>query len=289
MKVFHHTFFAMGTRLNVVIPRLTNANGMFLADEIEKVVKSEENRLSCFIAESDVSYINSNAIVKPVNLTDEMSEVLNLSQRFNTDTSGAFDPALYFYTQATRDESNLNKQRSLGWKDVLWNPLEKQLFIKNPRTGLDYGGFGKGWALEKILKLLKIHEVDSAFISFGESSISVIGEHPLGKAWPLTITHPQSGVSLELELNGQSVSVSGLKRSESNVTFKSHVIRSIDFTSIKEHKIVVVCTDSPLISEVLSTAVTSANELQIKTIKMNFPKAKIYQCGQNMLEFERIN
>ncbi|WP_165921871.1 FAD:protein FMN transferase [Natronoflexus pectinivorans] len=279
----------MGTRLNVVIPRLTNANGLLLADEIEKVVKSEENRLSCFMVDSDVSFINSNAIIKPVSVTDEMSEVLNLSQKFNTETSGAFDPALYFYTQATRDESYIDEQGSLGWKDVLWNPLEKQLFIKNPRTGLDYGGFGKGWALEKILKLLKKHKVDSAFISFGESSISVIGEHPLGKSWPLSITHPQSGALLELELNGQSVSVSGLKRSENNDNLKSHVIRSVDFTSIKDHNIVVVSTDSPMISEVLSTAITSANELQIKTIKMNFPKAKIYQCRQDMLEFERIN
>lgn len=54
---------------------------------------------------------------------------------------------------------------------------------------LDLGGFGKGYALDRLAEGLRREGVERAFLSFGESSITVLGSHPHGPAWPVGIAN----------------------------------------------------------------------------------------------------
>ncbi|RVT39416.1 FAD:protein FMN transferase [Sphingobium algorifonticola] len=74
----------------------------------------------------------------------------------------------------------------------------------------DFGGMGKGLALDAAAASLRAGGVQSGLLSAGESSILAIGQHPLGGPWPIGVPHPFApGTFLaELDLVDEALSVS---------------------------------------------------------------------------------
>jgi thiamine biosynthesis lipoprotein ApbE len=123
-----------------------------------------------------------------------LAEALALCAQARAATLGLFDPAVsargaagaWAYDAQTRV---LSAETSAAW---------------------DFGGFGKGLAADHALGALRAEGVGSALISLGESSIGVLGEHPLGGAWELEAPDPiQVGRVLErLEIVDACLSIS---------------------------------------------------------------------------------
>lgn len=120
-------------------------------------------------------------------------DALAVAGRLHGETGGLFDPAV----------------EAGGW-DALTLDVTTGRVNGAGRVMLDFGGFGKGYALDRAVAVLRDGGVASAFLSAGESSIAVIGEHPLGGKWPVTIPDPRDGDTMlvELELQDQALSVS---------------------------------------------------------------------------------
>ncbi len=290
MQVYHHSCFAMGTRFNLVIPDCDEDYGNTLSLEIERILKKKEKQLSCFLDDSEVSEINREAINRPFVVTDEMAEIIELCNYYYTASGGAFDPALFFYKKQNKKNviSNIENYKG-GWSDISWKADKKELIILNPDTGLDLGGFGKGYALNFINNFLVNKNIKSALISFGESSLCALGSHPLGKYWPIKIDHPASNAAVEINLIDASLSISGLIEKNKPVKhFSPHIFSPQAASFITDHNIVVVKADSPLDAEVLSTAVMAACPNQRQKIFNNFKEVEIYECIEGSFEFKKL-
>ena len=74
----------------------------------------------------------------------------------------------------------------------------------------DFGGMGKGLALDAAGAVLRAAGAASALLSAGESSVLAIGQHPLGGPWPIGVPHPfVPGTFLaEFDLTNEALSVS---------------------------------------------------------------------------------
>lgn len=109
-------------------------------------------------------------------------------------TLGLFDPAVGDGT---------------SWGAITFDRERARVEASQP-VALDFGGFGKGFALDRAGDALRRAGVGSAFLSAGESSVAVVGPHPLGGAWPVAIPHPfepgRTLVALELEDAALSIS-----------------------------------------------------------------------------------
>jgi len=293
MNVFHHSCFAMGTRLNCVIPGMDDINGEKIGRHINQILLSEEEMLSCFKPDSEVSRINARAVNGFVRVSDEMTKVIDLLDNYWKQTGGFFDAGLLNLTISLKNHQFLNVpifDHPYGWKNVLWNSNEQKIRFCNDSVGIDVGGFGKGWALHKIVLYLKNIGVNSAFISFGESSIAVIGTHPLATHWPVSIKHPSTDVELHLHLMDESISVSGLAivTSVGDSTFLPHIISPKNGTAVDSNKVAIVKCASPVDAEVLSTAILASDEVGVNSIKKAFNGASFYLCGLNNAEFIKI-
>lgn len=288
MEVFHHSCLAMGTRFNLVIPGLSQSNGECLSRAVNSILNSEESRLSAYMEDSELSRINRLAPTTQQMVSDEMAAVLDFCQLTWEQTGGAFDAGLFRLKQ---NAGLVDDDFNGGWKNVRWNSPERLIHFDSNDTAIDLGGFGKGWALSKVIDHLKAEKLDSAFISFGESSITGHGVHPLGLNWQITISHPSTGVAALFELNNQSVSVSGLKSFNEDLSEKerSHIIRPQHPAFVEENRVVVVKSESPLVAEVLSTAVMAASDSQIKQILSNYVNDKIYVCEIDAPVFKCIS
>jgi thiamine biosynthesis lipoprotein len=111
-------------------------------------------------------------------------------------TCGLFDPVA-------------DVRHTAGWPQLRFDKAAARITCDAP-VALDFGGMGKGLALDRAVAALRSAGVDCALLSAGDSSIAVVGAHPLGGAWPFAIPDPRhAGATLvDVELLDEALSVS---------------------------------------------------------------------------------
>ena len=136
-------------------------------------------------------------------------------------TLGLFDPA------ADR------RFTSAGWSAIAFDRSAARIEPSQP-VALDFGGFGKGFALDRACAVLREKGVISACLSAGESSIAVVGEHPLGGGWPFAIPHPlrPDEILVELELTDESLSISSTVGAGATAPERAPMFRPTDATIV---------------------------------------------------------
>lgn len=87
----------------------------------------------------------------------------------------------------THPEAIAQTRQQTGFDKLVFNDQARTIQFLAPKVTLDLGAIGKGYALDQIAATLRNEGIQQAFLSFGESSITVLGTHPHGPAWPVAI------------------------------------------------------------------------------------------------------
>lgn len=176
-------------------------------------------------------------------------------EELHTSTLGLFDPA------ADR------RFASAGWSAIAFDRGAARIEISHP-VALDFGGFGKGFALDRACAVLRAKGVVSACLSAGESSIAVVGEHPLGGGWPFAIAHPlrPDEILVEIELTDESVSISSTVGAGTNAPERAAMIRPTDATIVSAPRCTVAVDRLGAHAEAMSTALLVADEDQAERL-----------------------
>ncbi len=248
-QLFHGSLMnIMGTRFDILIIGKNKIYSESVWYRIESELKRLDNLLNRFDKFSEISNINSNATSIPVKVTDEMWHILNNCKYYHQLTLGLFDVTLKDFKLINFSESS------------------KSVSYTNSEIKIDFGGYGKGYALKKIKSILDEAEIECSYIDFGNSSILGIGHHPFGSAWKVTIENPYNHKIIdELSLKDTALSISG-----NTPAYHGHIVSPKYGQSICEHKMVSVISDDPLDVEVLSTALMIADDKEKEQIKANF-------------------
>jgi thiamine biosynthesis lipoprotein ApbE len=127
-------------------------------------------------------------------------------------------------------------------------------------VAFDFGGFGKGFALDRAAAAMRAAGVTSAFLSAGESSVAVIGDHPLGGEWPVAIPHPLDPERwlVELSLRDEALSVSSTIGAGAAAPGRSPMIRPSDSIIVTAAAMTVAVDTSGAAAEAMSTALLVA-------------------------------
>jgi len=169
--------WTMGTLCEIDAPGASGAAVDAAFAEIERW----DRILSLYKTESEASALNRAAGAGPVKVSGDFYAAVEASLRLARDTGGAFDPTL----------------RRAGWSAVRLDP--QALTVELPEgMSLDFGGVGKGWALDKAGAVLRKAGVERALVNFG-GQILALG------SWPVSIP----GRAEAFVLTDASVSVSG--------------------------------------------------------------------------------
>jgi thiamine biosynthesis lipoprotein len=166
-------------------------------------------------------------------------------------TRGLFDPA----ADVARPGA--------GWRAVRFDRRRARIEASQP-VAFDFGGFGKGFALDSACDALRGAGVTSAFLCAGESSIAVVGEHPLGGGWPVAIPHPlePERVLVELELHDEALSVSSTVGAGASAPGRAPMIRPTDGSRVTAARTTVAVDRRGSRAEVMSTALLVADAVQ---------------------------
>lgn len=265
-RIYQNRFRAMGTRFYALFPGMEHTEGERVFNIIKNEIERIESRLSWFRADSEISRINELAAQRPVEVDDELLEILLVCQTCWELTNGLFDitlrPLLQYWRESDpnrEDASELTeiKQRT-GQQHVQIDEEKRLLTFDREGVEIDLGGFGKGYALEKVKSLLTDMKVKRAFISFGESSILAMGDHPAGGDWKIGINNykkPGSSV-YEFKVNNGSVSTSSNFHltDDGSLEKHSHIIDPMTGQPPDSLSAVSVKFSSAVVAEMMSTA-----------------------------------
>lgn len=231
----------MHTRLEMVAVGLDECVGRDVAQRIEAEVKGMERRFNRFDDRSPLAVMNLRAAAESVEVDDEMFMALELCEAFRRGTAGYFDVA----TNTSVD----------GQISYTLHPENHTVRYTSQGVALDMGGFAKGFALERVRRVVSEAGAKSALINFGNSSVAAIGHHPYGEWWAVGVEHTQmAGVMAhEVHLCDGAMSVSGR-----TTRGEYHIVNPHTGGTVAGDAMILVEGRSALVAEVLSTALYAA-------------------------------
>jgi thiamine biosynthesis lipoprotein len=150
-------------------------------EEIDRV----ERLLSRFDPASEVFRVNRGAAARPVKLSVELAEIIADCRQWHARTQGAFD--ITINSPDYRDGAN--------WRAVQFDAGTRILRFQQESLCFDFGGYGKGYALDRVAELFQRHGVKNGFVHGGTSSILARGMDIDKQAWQIDLP---SGDSMPL-------------------------------------------------------------------------------------------
>ena len=211
----HAVRYVMGTWCDLVI---------FDPDPAPDVVQSAfreiarlDDVLSSWNTESEVSRLNANAGRGPQPVSVDLANVAEESAALCTSTGGAFDPSVApllqawgFYTESPGLPAPAIGREAASHVgcDRVTVRLDSRTIALADGAALDFGGIGKGYAVDRALAILRARGVTRAKIDFGSSSLGYLGDVDGG--WPIVIPDPRDRDNplLTLRIPGGAVSTS---------------------------------------------------------------------------------
>ena len=192
----------MGTRL--LIEAVGGDAGAVEAalDEVARL----EQVLSNWRADSEVSRLNDAAAKAPVRCSPDLFAAVRAALDWAGRTSGAFDPTVEPLVRSLGLRDPLDRLpgdeppveapgapssedlSAVGWRLVRTSPADRSVRFTRPGVGLDFGGIGKGIALDAAGRVLLEHGVVSARLDFG-GQVLFNGRAP-AEGWRLGLSDP---------------------------------------------------------------------------------------------------
>ena len=211
----------MGTTFTIYLyaPNQEKADEEFEAsfDEIERI----EEALSNYRPSSELSRINRLAATTAVTTDPEVFKLLQASFDYSRRSDGAFDitvgplmRAWGFFKHSGHypTRTQLSHARwSVGWNKVKLDAAQRTVKFDVPGMELDMGGIGKGYAVDRVVDVLRDAGVKAALVDAGSSTLYALGAPPGKDGWKVIVPRPadRSHAISEVVLRDNSLSTSG--------------------------------------------------------------------------------
>ena len=143
-------------------------------DEVDRL----EQMLSRFVPHSDIARLSALKPGQCIPVAIETIECLQLAAQLHDLTGGAFDVA--FRTPGPRDVAPL-----------VLDPAAHAVGVQVPSVQLDLGGVGKGYAVDRVVALLREWGVPAGRVHAGQSTVRVFGTAAGGGTWRVGLRHPE--------------------------------------------------------------------------------------------------
>ena len=186
-------------------------------DEVDRI----DRLMSHYKSDSALSRLNRNAARGPVSVDAELFDLIAEAMRYQRESGGAFDitvgplmKAWGFFRDDGRvptDDELADARRRVGGARLVLNADEKTIAFDRAGVELDLGGIAKGYAVDRVVDLLRRRHIAAALISAGGSTIYGLGAPPGREAWDVEIQDPIDSrkTALTVHLKDRALSVAG--------------------------------------------------------------------------------
>jgi thiamine biosynthesis lipoprotein len=220
-ELFVESRNAMGTIFTIYLYANDDTQARTLSETAFEEVERLEETLSNYRETSELSRINRVAARYPVTTDPEVFALLEACLDYSRRTGGAFDVTVgplmrtwgFFRGQGRypTDEELRRAKQSVGWQHVHLDSATRAVRFDTPGVELDLGAIGKGYAVDRVVKLLREAEVEAALVDAGSSTLHAINAPPGKNGWIVHVPKPgeRDQITSTVPLCNQSLSTSG--------------------------------------------------------------------------------
>jgi thiamine biosynthesis lipoprotein len=206
----------MGTVLQLTLLAESEAAARAAADECFALGAELEVVLTTYDPASATSRMNASAGRGPFAAPPALAQILADSQRLARATGGVFDPTvgplIELWTAAAQTgrlpsaAAIAAAQRHVGIERVAIGRYGR--ISLGPGMAVNFGGIGKGWALDRMRERLAERGVANALFDFGGSSWLALGAPADAPAWRVLLRDGRGGYAGAASLRDVSASFS---------------------------------------------------------------------------------
>ena len=265
--------------------RQASQEAFFLLDRLE-------HDLSRFIGNSDISSIDHLTQNEKRRIGPDTFACLKRCAELCEQTNGAFDITVGSLMELWLDENKNLRHPSaqaiaaakqlIGFHHLQLNEADCSVTrIGNP-VKLDLGGFGKGYAVDRMAEILTEWEIEDFLIHGGQSSVLARGDSEETEGWLVSISDPfkQNQFIENIMLKNQAMSGSGMQKGY-------HLIDPRTARPVEKAGAAWVIGDNAAICDALSTAFLIMSHHEVESYCATHPEIKVMLLFQNqkMLKF----
>jgi len=199
-SLWRHATEAMKTTFRIFVPGGDRPLVDSAVSEAFQKLEELEGVLSRYVPGSDISRINVMNTGDTLFISDECDRCLRLAIEASAATGGRFDPCAGTMIDAVKSGS---EARGTVRGVVSLDGSRPLVTCLEAGRVLDLGAIGKGYALERIGKILAAHGIADALLTSGASTILAMGSLD----WPIDIPH--SAGTRRLLLRASALAASG--------------------------------------------------------------------------------
>jgi FAD:protein FMN transferase len=212
---------AMGSTYSIVIYGEDRDRMEAAAERAFDEARRLDLLLSNYLPGSAWSEVNHNAAERPVSVPRDLFNLLAACVEYSRKSDGAFDitvgPLMRvwgFY----KGSGHLPKPgevdaalANVGYKNLIFDAANHTIRFARKGVEMDPGGIGKGYAVDRMVDILKKEQIRIALVSASGSSIYGMGAPPGEPGWTIGIRDPkdESKTVQDIVLKDESLSTSG--------------------------------------------------------------------------------
>ncbi len=212
---------AMATRWGIFIAGADGEYARGAAQAAFEELHRLETELTRFEPSSDVSRISRLEAGQAVKVGLETFECLKAAARIHRETGGALDVTCgrlqdLWWPKTGRDRPPSDEEidearRGAGMDRLVLDETEHAVGVRAGPVQVDLGGIGKGYAVDRMVDLLKDWSIESALVHGGRSTVYGLGTPPGKDGWPVAAYGPGKapGTLASARLANEALSGSG--------------------------------------------------------------------------------
>ena len=278
----------MGTRFEVALVGEREPFLQAAGEEALREIARLERQLSLYREDSDLAEINAYAALNPVRVEPRIFRFIERAIQLSEATQGAFDFTVAPLMQAwgfIGGAGNVPTPDSLEWarsvvgvSHLVLDEANYTIAFDKAGVRLDFGAIGKGYAIDAAIEILREHEIDSALLHGGTSSVYAIGCPPDADGWQIAIQNPQDDANpfavVNLRDAALSVSAPHNKNFVSDGRIYGHVLNPRTGSPSSGNVLAALVTENATDGDALSTALLADGAAALSTLETRFPEAQ---------------
>ena len=220
-SIYKKTKPLMDTLVTITVVAGSDEQANKTIDKAFSVIERFGDKINFFSDKSELSSINRNAGITPVNVSPDTLGVIERAIFISEKSNGAFDPTIGpetnmwdFFKKVRPADSAIKRKLSLvNYRDIIVDRDKSTVFLRRKDMLMDLGGIAKGYAADLALANLKQNGIGAGIVA-AAGDIRAFGFKPDGTLWNIGIKNPrQQGEADELiakaSLTDKAISTSG--------------------------------------------------------------------------------
>lgn len=226
-------------------------------DDLFNLIDYYEYMTSKNIVETELNEINRNAGIAPVNVSDELFDMIRIGLEYSKVSNGLFDLSIgplvdlwgigSDHAKLPTEAEITNILKSVDYTKIVVDDSTKSVYLTEKGMALDLGAIAKGYIADRLKDMIIEKGYESAIINLG-GNVLTVGGKPNSDHWNIGVRDPESDA-------GSTMGV--LKLKDNSIVSSGTYERFFIQDDVRYHHILNTETGYPEQNKMLSVSIIS--------------------------------